>query len=533
MDTYPTRRSTVYGEAVVASSSPLAASAALEVLAEGGTAADAAVAAAMCLTVVEPTNNGIGGDLLALVWDGERMHGLNASGRSPQAWSPEHFGQYAEMPKRGWNTVTVPGAVSGWAALSERFGRLDFARLGRDAVRHAEQGWRVGPIVAQDWGRAAGILGEIADFAATVLPGGRAPREGEKVVFADHAVTLREILATGGESFYRGVLAERIVAYAEAGGGLLSAEDLAEHEVDWCEPIAASWGGHELYEIPPNSQGLAALVAIRILERLGVDPAGTGGTERSGADPDDAETVHLQVEAMRQALSVLHGDIADPAWMRVEVQDILSDEVIDALAARISRSRAADVVTEPPLAGGTVYLSVGDADGMMVSLIQSNYYGFGSGVVVPGTGIALHDRGAGFVLTEGHPNQVAGSKRPLNTIIPGLLTRGGVPVCAYGVMGGPMQPQGHLQVMHRLLAGQSVQQALDAPRWFVEGDGELKLEVGWPHEVAAALEAKGHCVTRTGPGDRTYGGGQAVLRLPDGGYAGGSDPRKDGHAAAR
>lgn len=528
MDTYPTRRSTVYGEAVVASSSPLAASAALEVLAEGGTAADAAVAAAMCLTVVEPTNNGIGGDLLALVWDGERMHGLNASGRSPQAWTPEHFAQYSEMPKRGWDAVTVPGAVAGWAALSDRFGRLDFARLGRDAVRHAEQGWRVGPIVAQDWGRAAGILGGIEDFAATFMPGGRAPREGEKVVFADHAATLREILATGGESFYRGALAERIVAHAEAGGGLLTAEDLASHEVDWCEPIAATWAGHELYEIPPNSQGLAALVAIRILERMGVDPSGGGG-----ADPDAAETVHLQVEAMRQALTVLHGDIADPAWMRTEVEDILSNEAIDAMAARISGSRAAVVVTEPPTAGGTVYLSVGDADGMMVSLIQSNYRGFGTGLVVPGTGIALHDRGAGFVLTEGHPNQVAGSKRPLNTIIPGFLTRDGAPVCAYGVMGGPMQPQGHLQVMHRLLAGQSVQEALDAPRWFVEGDGELRLEVGWPDEVAAALEAKGHRVTRTGPGDRTYGGGQAVRRLPDGGYAGGSDPRKDGHAVAR
>jgi len=528
MDTYPTRRSTVYGEAVVASSSPLAASAALEVLAEGGTAADAAVAAAMCLTVVEPTNNGIGGDLLALVWDGERMHGLNASGRSPQAWTPEHFAQYSEMPKRGWDAVTVPGAVAGWAALSGRFGRLDFARLGRDAVRHAEQGWRVGPIVAQDWGRAAGILGEIEDFAATFMPGGRAPREGEKVIFADHAATLREILETGGESFYRGALAERIVAHAEAGGGLLTAEDLASHEVDWCEPIAATWAGHELYEIPPNSQGLAALVAIRILERMGVDPSGGGG-----ADPDAAETVHLQVEAMRQALTVLHGDIADPAWMRTEVEDILSNEAIDAMAARISGSRAAVVVTEPPTAGGTVYLSVGDADGMMVSLIQSNYRGFGAGLVVPGTGIALHDRGAGFVLTEGHPNQVAGGKRPLNTIIPGFLTRDGAPVCAYGVMGGPMQPQGHLQVMHRLLAGQSVQEALDAPRWFVEGDGELRLEVGWPDEVAAALEAKGHRVTRTGPGDRTYGGGQAVRRLPDGGYAGGSDPRKDGHAVAR
>lgn len=528
MDTYPTRRSTVYGEAVVASSSPLAASAALEVLAEGGTAADAAVAAAMCLTVVEPTNNGIGGDLLALVWDGERMHGLNASGRSPQAWTPEHFAQYTEMPQRGWDAVTVPGAVSGWTALSERFGRLDFERLGRDAVRHAEEGWRVGPIVAQDWQRAARVLGEIEDFAAAFLPGGRAPREGERVVFPDHARTLREILASGGESFYRGALAERIVAHAEAGGGLLTAADLAEHEVQWCEPITASWAGHELQEIPPNSQGLAALVAIRVLERLGVDPSADGG-----ADPDDAETVHLQVEAMRQALTVLHGDIADPAWMRTQVEDILSDEAIDAMAARISPGRAAVVVTEPPTAGGTVYLSVGDADGMMVSLIQSNYYGFGSGLVVPGTGIALHDRGAGFVLTEGHPNQVAGGKRPLNTIIPGFLTRDGAPVCAYGVMGGPMQPQGHLQVMHRLLAGQSVQEALDAPRWFVEGDGELKLEVGWPDEVATALAAKGHRVTRTGPGDRTYGGGQAVLRLPEGGYAGGSDPRKDGHAAAR
>lgn len=218
-------------------------------------------------------------------------------------------------------------------------------------------------------------------------------------------------------------------------------------------------------------------MAIRILERLGVDPG-------AGADPDDAETVHLQVEAMRQAPMVLHGDIANPAWMRTTVEEVLTDAAIDAMAARISRERAADAVTQPPTAGGTVYLAVGDAEGMIMSLIQSHYYGFGSGLVVPGTDIALHDRGAGFVLTEGHTNQVAGGKRPLNTIIPSFLMQGGAPVGAFGVMGGPMQPQGHLQVMHRLLAGQSPQIALDAPRWFVEGDGELKLEVGgrtrWP-----------------------------------------------------
>ena len=501
MDRYPTRRSPVHGDDVVASSSPLAAAAAQDVLRDGGTAADAAVAAAMTLTVVEPTNNGIGGDLLALVWDGQRLHALNASGRSPRAWTPEHFAGHTEMPRRGWDSVTVPGAVSGWRALSDRFGRLPFARLGQAAVDHAERGWLVPTIVAQDWARAAAVLADQPEFLAAFAPGGRAPAEGDRVRFPDHAAALREILATGGDSFYRGALAERIAAHAAAGGGLLTAQDLADHEVEWTEPVFASWGGHELCEVPPNSQGLAALVAAAVLERLGA--------------------------------AVLHAEVADPAWMRTSAEELLAPEAEASLAARVDPERASGAVSRPPTAGGTVYLSVGDREGMMVSLIQSNYYGFGSGLVVPGTGIALHCRGAGFSLEPGHPNEVAGGKRPLNTIIPGFLTRGGEPVAAFGVMGGPMQPQGHVQVMHRLMAGQSVQQALDAPRWFVEGTGELKLEAGWGDDVADALAAMGHPVTRTPVGDRTYGGGQAVLRLPGGGYAGGSDPRKDGHAAAR
>lgn len=523
MDRYPTRRSPVYGDDVVASSSPLAATAAQDVLREGGSAADAAVAGAMALTVVEPTNNGIGGDLLALVWDGERLHALNASGRSPRAWTPGHFAGRTEMPRRGWDSVTVPGAVAGWRALSDRFGRLPFARLGEAAVDHAERGWLVPTIVAQDWARAATVLADQPEFVATFAPGGRAPAEGERVRLPDHAATLREIVATGGESFYRGALAERIAAHAAAGGGLLTAEDLAAHEVEWTEPDSASWGGHELYEVPPNSQGLAALIAAAVLEELGA----------ADRDPDAPATVHLQVEAMKQALAVLHAEAADPAWMRTAVEDLLAPEHVAALVARVDPARASGAVSRPPTAGGTVYLSVGDRHGMMVSLIQSNYYGFGSGLVVPGTGIALNDRGAGFTLRPGHPNEVAGGKRPLNTIIPGFLTRGGEPVAAFGVMGGPMQPQGHVQVMHRLMAGQSVQEALDAPRWFVEGSGELKLEAGWGDDVAHAVTAMGHPVTRTPVGDRTYGGGQAVLRLPGGGYTGGSDPRKDGHAAAR
>lgn len=426
------------------------------------------------------------------------------------------------MPRRGWDSVTVPGAVSGWRALSDRFGALPFERLGAAAVAHAEDGWIVPPIVAQDWGRAATVLGELPEFAATFLPGGAGPREGERVRMPDHAVTLREILATGGESFYTGPLAARIVAHAEAGGAL-SAQDLAAHEVDWADPLSVSWGGHELYEIPPNSQGLAACVAAAVLDVL-------GGQHR---DPDSADGVHLQVEAMKQALAVLHAEVADPDWMRLGPSELLEPERIAALAARVDPERAGAAVSAPPTAGGTIYLSVGDRSGMMVSLIQSNYYGFGSGLVVPGTGIALHDRGAGFSLVPGHPNEVGGGKRPLNTIIPGFLTAGGEPVAAFGVMGGPMQPQGHVQVMHRLLVGQDVQSALDAPRWFVEGSGELKLEAGWGGDVARRLGDLGHPVTRTGPGDRTYGGGQVVRRLPGGGYAGGSDPRKDGHAVAR
>ena len=422
----------------------------------GGNAVDAALAAAITLAVVEPTGNGVGSDAFAIVWDGTRLHGLNASGRSPRAWAPQRFAGREAMPERGWESVTVPGAVAAWVDLSRRFGRLAFAELFAPAIAYARSGFHVSPIIAEIWARGAERLCDQPGFREAFMPGGRPPRPGELVALPDLAETLEDIAATGGESFYRGRLAKRIVADARRFGAALDEGDLAAHESTWCDTISQRIGGLDVHEFPPNGQGLAALLALGILDRLGIGDHA----------PESAEALHLQIEAMKLAFADLHAFVGDPDHMASGiVQGLLSSDYLDARASRIDRRQAQDFGAGAPRHGGTVCLAAADAAGMMVSFIQSNYAGFGSGVVVPGTGISLQNRGAGFSLVPGHPNAVGGGKRPFHTIIPGFAMRAGKPEIAFGLMGGSMQAQGHVQLMLRMeLWGQNIRRPPPTPR---------------------------------------------------------------------
>ena len=537
---YKSQRMPVLAQNVVATSQPLAAQAGLDMLRHGGNAVDAVLATAITLTVVEPTSNGLGSDAFAILWDGERLHGLNASGRSPQALSPERFAGRDRMPVLGWDPVTVPGAVSAWAALSERFGKLPFAALFEAAIHYARDGYLVSPITAAGWARAVARYQDFPAFAATFAPNGRAPRAGELFRCPAQARTLETIAATQGAAFYRGELAARIAAHAAATGGLMTADDLAAHAPEWVTPLSQAYHGYRLHEIPPNGQGLAALIALGILQHLDVQQYPV----------DSADSVHVQVEAMKLAFAEAHRHIADPAWMEVPPEALLDADFLAERAAQVRMDEAQFPKSALPTDHGTVYLTAADADGIMVSYIQSNYMGFGSGIVVPGTGISLQNRGAGFRLEPGHPNRVAGGKRPYHTIIPGFVTKdvalqksaacGAIsakesavrqsPVMSFGVMGGHMQPQGHVQMMVRVFDyGQNPQTASDAPRWYIEENlTDLSLEPGFAPDVIAELRRRGHNVTPDVPPGR-FGGAQLIYRLEDG-YCTGTDWRKDGQA---
>ena len=513
---YPSRRQPVLARNVVATSQPLAAQAGLSMLARGGNAVDAALAAAIALTVVEPTHNGVGSDAFAIVGDDSGVLGLNASGRSPAAWTPERFAGREVMPGTGWESVTVPGAVSAWSALSQRLGALPFERLFEPALRYARDGFAVSPVVARQWQWLSPAFAAEESFAATFLPEGRPPRAGETFRNPDLAETLEAIAATRGESFYRGPLAGTIAAAARAAGGALSEEDLASHRVEWVTPLACPFAGAEALELPPNTQGIAALVALGVLRHTALGEHG----------PDTADSLHLQIEAMKTGLALARGRVGDPERSR-DLGTALDESFLRESAGAIQPRRAR------PFAGGggegdTVYLCAADAAGRMVSFIQSNYVGFGSGVVVPGTGISLQNRGAGFTLAPGHVNEVAGGKRPFHTLIPGFVTVAGRPWMAFGVMGGPMQAQGHVQMLVRiLLHGQNPQAAADAPRWQVLHGLEVAVEPGFPPALADGLRDRGHQLVELPPA--LFGGAQLTCRLDDG-YLAASEPRKDGQA---
>lgn len=520
---YASRRSPVLADNVVSTSHPLAAQAGLSMLARGGNAVDAAIAAAAVLTVVEPTGNGLGSDAFCILWDGSELHGLNASGAAPAGWTAERFAGLDAIPFRGWESVTVPGAVSAWAELASRFGTLDLPTLLAPAIGYAEDGFVVTPVIGELWARGAEMLSAQPGFAANFMPGGRAPRAGERYRNPDHARTLQTIAESGGRAFYEGVLAERIAAFAAEHGAALSAADLAAHRPEWCGTISGGFDAQELHEIPPNGQGIAAIMALGMLEQTGIRDLG----------PDDLRALHLQIEAIKLAFADLYRYVADGRWMaQVTAADLIDRGYLAERGRLIDPERAQEHGPGAPKHGGTVYLSTADASGMMVSFIQSNYSGFGSGVVVPGTGISLQNRGAGFSLEPGHPNEVGPGKRPFHTIIPGFLMQDGAPRMSFGVMGGPMQAQGHVQMVLRTrLWGQDVQTAVDAPRWRFVAGAEVACEEALPAPTRARLTEMGHRISVEPPDSAFgFGGAQLIARLDGGGYAAGSDPRKDGQA---
>ncbi len=514
---YAWPRKPILAANVVCTSQPLAAQAGLRMLAEGGSAVDAAVATAITLTLVEPVSNGIGSDAFAIVWDGRQLHGLNASGRSPAAWTPEYFGGNA-VPALGWNSVTVPGAVSAWTELHAKFGKLPFERLFEAAISYGRNGFSVSPTVAAQWAAQVPLFENQPGFADAFLPAGRAPKAGELFRFTDHAATLEKIAATRGAAFYRGELAATLEEHALANGGAMRVGDLAAHRAEWVGTIDGGYRGYTVHEIPPNGQGIVALIALGILEQF----------DMASLPADSADSVHLQIEAVKLAFADAQAYVADIDHMPARPEHLLDTEYLKQRAALIDRTRAQPASAGTP-AGGTVYLTAADAAGMMVSMIQSNYMGFGSGVVVGGTGISLQNRGANFAAAQGHPNRVGPNKRPYHTIIPGFVTKDGSAVMSFGVMGGMMQPQGHVQVLVRIADhGQNPQAACDGPRFrWVEGL-QVSCEKGFPQATLDELRRRGHDLV-TMDDYNEFGSCQAIWSLDDG-YVAASDPRRDGQA---
>ncbi|MEE2681305.1 MAG: gamma-glutamyltransferase family protein [Planctomycetota bacterium] len=521
---YPSQRQPILADGIVATSEPMAAQAGRELLRRGGNAADAAVATAAAMTVVEPTSNGLGSDAFALAWFEGTLYGLNGSGRSPKALDAERLLRETTYPRRGWDPVTVPGAVHAWAAFHRRFGRRSFADCLEPAIQLAREGYHVAPLNAWYWKRAAPVYSEFEAWRDTFLFDGRPPEPGQRITLPDHARTLESIAASQGMSFYRGDVAEQIIAAARAAGAPLAASDLEEHRSEWVDPISIDYRGRIANEIPPNGQGIAALVALGILRHFDI-PSMT---------VDSPEVLHLQIEATKLGFADAHRSVADPDHLQTTSEALLDPERLEKLATSIDTTRAQDFLAGIPKPGGTIYLATADSDGNCVSWIQSNYTGFGSGVVIPGTGIAMQNRGACFTLEPGHPNAVAPEKRPYHTIIPGMLTPapGGTPtdLMTFGVMGGFMQPQGHLQVVSRLVDfEQNPQAALDAPRWQWKQGLEVDLEPGYANATVKALEGLGHRIRVARSRTVSFGRGQAIHRMTDG-WCAGSDLRADGQA---
>ncbi len=529
---YPSLRIPLFARNVVSTSHPLAAQAGLRMLYQGGSAVDAAIAAAAAITLVEPVSCGLGGDAFAIVWHEGKAHGLNASGHAPAAWNLDYFGsKYGRdqsgrplAPKRGVDSVTVPGVVAGWAALHERFGKLPFAQLMEPAIEIAERGYPVPPVVAYKWAAAVDELKDQPGFAQAFMPGGKAPAVGQRFCWPAAAKTLRLIAQTEGQSMYSGELAEKLVGFLRENGGAHTLDDFSSYEARWVEPIAKDYRGYTLHEIPPNGQGIAALMAVGILEQFDLKALGL----------DTVASQHLQIEAMKLAFADLYQYVADSGSMTVAAQQLLDPAYLASRAKLIDPNRATHFGAGVPDAGGTIYLSAADESGMMVSFIQSNYMGFGSGLVMPESGISLQNRGVGFSMDADSPNVVQGRKRPFHTIIPAFLSRDGQPVMSFGVMGGDMQPQGHLQTLVRMLDyDQQPQAACCAPRWKVNRDFTLDVEATMPAQIVAGLKALGHKLKSVDDPYMDFGSGQFIWRLSkdlEDGYVAASDSRRDGQA---
>jgi gamma-glutamyltranspeptidase/glutathione hydrolase len=533
---FATRSEVIATHGMAATSQPLATQAALDVLKRGGSAVDAAIAANAALGLMEPTGCGVGGDLFAIVWDPKtkRLHGFNGSGRSPKGLTLAHWKErgLTKIPRRGPLPVSVPGTVDAWVEIHARFGKLSLAENLAPAIRYAREGFPVSEVIASHWAKNIPVLAEFPDVTAQFTIEGRAPKKGEIWKNPNLARTLERIAGTGRKDFYEGDLARAIADHVKGEGGFLAFEDMAAHHGEWVEPVRVRYRGYDVWEMPPNSQGIAALQMLAILEGYDLKAMGFGSVD----------AVHVMVEAKKLAFEDRAKFCADPACASVPVASLLSTEYAAERRAKIRMDRAMKEVAagNPALEGDTIYLATADADGMMVSLIQSNYRGMGSGMAPPGLGFILQNRGELFSLTEGDANVYAPGKRPFQTIIPAFLTKDGEPVAAFGVMGGDMQPQGHVQVVVNLVDfGMNLQEAGDAPRWHHAGSSEptgerasdggyLEVESGFSPEVVRALDERGHDVRIASY--ESFGGYQAILRK-DGVYFGASESRKDGQAA--
>ena len=533
---YASQRLPIFGRNVVSTSHPLAAQAGLHMLRSGGNAVDAAIATAAAMTIVEPVSNGLGSDAFCLLWDGRELHGLNASGPAPQAWTPEYFrrkyGADARTPPmRGWDSATVPGAVAAWVTMSERFGKLPFAQLLAPAIDIAERGYAVPVVVQQKWAAAVPVICDQPGFRDAFMPNGRAPHVGEQFRLPAAAHSLRLIADTQGAAFYGGEIAEAAARHAHAHGGAMTVADFAAYRPEWVAPIGMSYpardgGEYTLHEIPPNGQGIAALIALGILKHF----------DLAAMPVDGVDSQHVQIEAIKLAFADTYRFVADPVGMQVTTEQLLAPAYLAERAKLIDLQRAQDFGAGNPVRGGTIYLTAADERGMMVSFIQSNYMGFGSGIVVPGYGVSMQNRGHGFSLDAASPNVVAPGKRPFHTIIPAFLTRDGQAQMSFGVMGGNMQPQGHLQTTVRMLVyGQNPQTACDAPRWRFNAGLGINVEAAMNPATVAGLVARGHVVDGIDDSYQDFGAGQFIWRLGDPaveGYVAASDPRRDGQAVA-
>ncbi len=522
----PSMRQPIYARnGVVASTHPLASQAGLKALQQGGNAVDAAIATAVTYAVVSPCQNGIGGDMFALVWEGDQLHGLNGSGRAPAALTLDKLQGRERMPDKGWPTVTVPGAPAAWRDLHAKFGRLPFASLFEDAIRYASEGFAVTNLIKFQWHWAVNnthteLSGpEFEAFLPTYAPDGTPPNVGDIWRCEPLARTLQRVAETNAEAFYQGELAQAMVDFAAKTNGFLSAEDLASHTSTWVDPISTSYRGYDVWEIPPPGQGLTALMALNIWE----------GFDLSDIAYASAERLHLQIEAVKLAYLDAQAYIADMDHAHVPLAGLLSKEYAAERRRDLGREAILPRAGTPPQSD-TVYCSIADADGMMVSLIQSTFDSFGSHIVVPNTGINLQNRGCGFKLNPAHPNCLAPGKRPYHTIIPGFLSKDGRPIGPFGNMGGHMQPQGHVQLMVNTIDyGMNPQVAIDQPR-FYWGEGRwVQVEPGVNSAVVAELAARGHDIHVDDELD-FVGAAQIIWRLENGVYVAGSESRSDGQA---
>ena len=522
--------------AMAATSQPLATQVALDVMKNGGNAIDAAIAANALLGLVEPTGNGIGGDLFAIVWDAKtkKLYGLNASGRSPKSLSLEWFAQngHQSIPSHGPLPVTVPGAVDGWFMLHDRFGKKPMNELLKPTIDYAKEGFPVSQLIAYYWNRSIPLLERWPGFSEQFTIEGRAPAEGEIWKNPGLAKTLQSIADGGRDAFYKGDIAKTIANYMEKNGGFLSYEDLSSHTGNWVDPVSTNYRGYDVWELPPNGQGIAALQILNIMELFDI----------SSMDHDSAEYVHLFTEVKKLVFEDRAKYYADPEFNKIPVTTLISKDYAQKRSDLLNLDRAANTYPSGKLLeeGDTIYLTTADKDGNMVSLIQSNYRGMGSGMAPDGLGFVLQDRGEMFSLEEGHFNQFEGGKRPFHTIIPAFVTKGGLPWMSFGLMGGAMQPQGHAQIVINMIDFEmDIQAAGDAPRIHHTGSSEptgevminggiLNLETGYSYETIRQLMRMGHEIQyANGP----YGGYQAIHRAPNGVYWGATETRKDGHAA--